>query len=209
MAKRNNTTTEEQIMLAAEEVFMEKGFAGARTTDIANRAGVVHPLLYYYFKTKEQLFEEVFYRKINLFVQGILESVHIEELSVMETIARLMSLHFDFLCKNPQLPLFLINTVNENEQLFEVFKPKIKIISQAVTKKLKPMLDEGVAKGEICPTDPFTLTFDIFMLNASTFFIPRLNQFMELLGIEREKEFYRRRKMENIEIIRKRLSIEK
>ncbi|MDE5810154.1 MAG: TetR family transcriptional regulator, partial [Muribaculaceae bacterium] len=38
----NNQTTEELILKAAEQEFMTKGFAGARTTSIAEAAGVTH-----------------------------------------------------------------------------------------------------------------------------------------------------------------------
>ena len=50
---------EQAILEAAEREFIAKGFAGARTTSIAEAAGVTHAMLHYYFRTKEQLFERI------------------------------------------------------------------------------------------------------------------------------------------------------
>ena len=48
-------STEEKILEAASEVFTEKGFAGTRTRDIAEKAGINLALLNYYFRSKEKL----------------------------------------------------------------------------------------------------------------------------------------------------------
>ncbi|WP_313025034.1 TetR/AcrR family transcriptional regulator [Pseudomonas lopnurensis] len=47
------------ILRAASEEFAEKGFAATKTSDIAVRAGLPKPNVYYYFKSKENLYREV------------------------------------------------------------------------------------------------------------------------------------------------------
>ena len=54
------STTENLILKAAEEEFQTKGFAGATTTSIAERAGVTHTMLHYYFRTKKNIFYRIF-----------------------------------------------------------------------------------------------------------------------------------------------------
>ena len=49
----------ELILRAASEEFAEKGFAATKTSDIAARAGLPKPNVYYYFKSKENLYREV------------------------------------------------------------------------------------------------------------------------------------------------------
>ena len=49
----------ELILRAASEEFAEKGFAASKTSDIADRAGLPKPNVYYYFKSKENLYREV------------------------------------------------------------------------------------------------------------------------------------------------------
>jgi TetR/AcrR family transcriptional regulator len=62
-----------QILAAALDVFAELGFHGARTRDLAERAGVSEALLFRHFQTKEDL------------IRAILESVEFEErIAMME-----------------------------------------------------------------------------------------------------------------------------
>src|SRR5262245_49995536 len=49
--------TRERILTAALEVFAERGFEGARTRDIAERAGTNLGLIKYYFDGKEKLWK--------------------------------------------------------------------------------------------------------------------------------------------------------
>lgn len=51
--------TRATILGAAEDEFAEHGFHGTRMVAIAQRAGVTHGLLHYYFDSKERLYEEV------------------------------------------------------------------------------------------------------------------------------------------------------
>lgn len=46
----------EQILETASDVFAEKGFSGARTKEIASRAGISETLIYKHFSTKEELY---------------------------------------------------------------------------------------------------------------------------------------------------------
>jgi TetR/AcrR family transcriptional regulator len=50
---------ESRILKAAEAVFAKKGFSGASTAEIAQRAGVPKANLHYYFRTKQQLYAAV------------------------------------------------------------------------------------------------------------------------------------------------------
>lgn len=47
------------ILNAARKVFVEKGFAGASMSKIAQEAGVTQSLIHYHFKSKEELWEAV------------------------------------------------------------------------------------------------------------------------------------------------------
>nr|WP_083700660.1 helix-turn-helix domain-containing protein [Halomonas sp. 1513] len=49
----------EKILLAAERVFAEKGYAGAAMGDIAQLADLPKSNVHYYFATMEELYREV------------------------------------------------------------------------------------------------------------------------------------------------------
>ena len=54
-----------RILVAATQEFSEKGFDGARVNAIAQKAGVNKALIYYYFKSKEEILEELFRGVLN------------------------------------------------------------------------------------------------------------------------------------------------
>jgi AcrR family transcriptional regulator len=56
---RKSEETRERLLDAAAKVFSDRGYAAARLCDIAERAGMHTPGVYYYFPSKEGLVEEV------------------------------------------------------------------------------------------------------------------------------------------------------
>lgn len=62
MVKKTNEDgqeSRERILAAARAEFAEKGFDGARVDEIARRADVNKALIYYYFKSKDELLQEL------------------------------------------------------------------------------------------------------------------------------------------------------
>ena len=54
---------EQDILDAASELFLSRGFDNTSTTDIAKKAGCNQALVHYYFRTKENLFQRIFLQK--------------------------------------------------------------------------------------------------------------------------------------------------
>ncbi len=57
--QRRKEARPEEILAAALDVFVERGFARARLEEVARRAGVTKGTIYLYFKSKEALFKAV------------------------------------------------------------------------------------------------------------------------------------------------------
>jgi AcrR family transcriptional regulator len=56
------------IMTKALELFSAKGYEGVSVNELTEAAGITKPTLYYYFKSKEGLFEDIckiYYEKLN------------------------------------------------------------------------------------------------------------------------------------------------
>ena len=53
--QQRSIVTQQKLLDAAIEAFSENGFKGTSTRDIAERAGVHHPLITYHFKNKDTL----------------------------------------------------------------------------------------------------------------------------------------------------------
>jgi TetR/AcrR family transcriptional regulator len=66
--ERARAKIEATILSAAEAVFAEHGFSGASMSEIARRAGIPKPNLHYYCKTKEELYQRVLRRILDLWL---------------------------------------------------------------------------------------------------------------------------------------------
>lgn len=62
--REKSIRTRERILVAAEQLFADKGFAGASMRDIMSAAGVNLSGAYYYFENKEKLLLAVFERLV-------------------------------------------------------------------------------------------------------------------------------------------------
>ncbi len=161
-------TTEQSILNAAEQVFLEKGYNLAKTTEIANLAGVNHAMLHYYFRTKENLFNKVFEQKAQLFA-GSFESLLDQEMPFFEKIKLGIETHFDFLAANPKLPVFIIQEVITNEKNKDMLK---KILIPKVTRvieKIEQAIEEEKKRGTITSVLALDLLLNIVSLNIFAF----------------------------------------
>lgn len=110
--------TEEKIFDSATEIFIEKGFDGARMRDIADHAGINKSLLHYYYRTKERLFNAVFENIADRIFRKLIP-VFDKNLSFEEKIRLFYREHIDLLYNNPRLPVFLLNEIYRNPSRVE------------------------------------------------------------------------------------------
>ena len=110
-------TTEERIRQAATRVFLEKGFDGTTTRDIAAEAGINLALLNYYFRNKQKLFDLVFKEMFQLFFEGI-TTVLSQSIPLKEKITALIDYDFKMLRQSPDLGFFVLGEMHRNPNGF-------------------------------------------------------------------------------------------
>ncbi len=108
--------TQALILEAALHEFHQNGFKGARTTRIAQAAGISRTMLHYYFNTKEALFEAVLTKTFGAALPHFLQMVG-QEMEVFELIEKLVESIADMLEEHPGLPSFVVNILNESPEL--------------------------------------------------------------------------------------------
>lgn len=201
--KEHNKDTEQKILKYAEEEFLSKGYAGARTTSIAEAAGVTHAMLHYYFRTKDKLFERILQEKTTKLHDMLIESVTVqdENAQIEEVVREIISSHLDFLCQNPELPGFLIGEMQRNPQFSKFVEDNLKSFSVQLFAKLGKLIDKGVQEGKLNPINEETIMLDIISLNIFAFMArPLVNA---ILGgcMNDIEEFVESRKKENFDTI--------
>lgn len=209
MDKREKTTTEQLILEAAEEEFLTKGFDGARTTVIAERAGVTHAMLHYYFRTKEQLFERIVAKITALVAQTVLAAMGDPQKPIVERIQSGVASHFDLVAAHPLLPRFFLNEVVLRPERYNLLNDSLKERISALFMQLQTEADRAAGAGEMEAVDMRHLFLSIVSLNVFPFLaLPFAERLLGDLAGDREK-FLAARKAEAIETILRRIQKQK
>ncbi len=74
MAKAPPADKRRQILDAAVAVFARQGFHATRVSDIADEAGVAYGLVYHYFRSKDDILNELFVERWSLLLAAIEEA---------------------------------------------------------------------------------------------------------------------------------------
>lgn len=140
MAKKKNEevdlSTEEKIKGAAQRVFMKKGYAGTRTRDIAEEAGINLALLNYYFRSKEKLFELIMSEKLLKFFGVLAPILNDANATLDEKIISFSNNYIDLLTLNPELPLFILSELRTDPERFVSKFPLSKVVDSHFIKQL-------------------------------------------------------------------------
>ena len=208
MHDQEKNNTEQLILEAAEQEFFAKGFGGARTAVIAEKAGVTHAMLHYYFRKKEYLFERIVAKNISLLAQTITAAMGNSDLPIVERLKTGIAAHFDLIAANPQLPRFFLNEVLSRPEHYHILYEGIKEVSEKLT-ALQKDVDKASGRGEIEHVDIRMLLISLLSLNifpfiAYAFIEPVSNELLGGMMADREK-YLAMRKAENIEMIMRRI----
>lgn len=154
---KKDTSTEEKIKNAARIVFHKKGFAAARTRDIAEEAGINLALLNYYFRSKEKLFNIVMLETFQNFFESVFVVFNNIDTTLDEKIEKFASHYIDLLFREPEIPLFIMSEVRNNpEQFINKVDIKRAIFNSVFMKQFKQGIADGKIKDE---------RFEHFMMN--------------------------------------------
>ncbi|MFW5687621.1 MAG: TetR/AcrR family transcriptional regulator [Bacteroidota bacterium] len=155
-----DSNTEERILEAAAQEFIQKGKSGARMQEIANSAGINKALLHYYYRSKDKLFESVFSVVIKkLLLAKILKIINEEE-DVFQLIRRFTSTYIDVLNQNPHIPFFILEEIHKNpDRLANAF-----LKADLPVEKVLDVVRQAARDGKIRPIDPRQLIVNLISL---------------------------------------------
>lgn len=201
-----NDKMEMRIREVAQQIFFKQGFALTSTTQIANEVGCTQALVHYYYRTKENLFRQIFLEQIEAAFSVIARSLMTED-SFERFIENAISLYFDALVKNPRLPYFVLEELVSNPERRRylrdnfVEKPAFSIYYTQFETRLRMEQQAG----RIADIEPFDLMMTITSLTVFTFIALPMYQDMLRKTDEEVSEFLDHRKQEVIRVILKTL----
>ena len=150
---------ETRILHAATRVFVKLGRKGTSMQDIADEAGINRPLLNYYFRSKDKLFNLIFERTFAKLLPDIVLIVN-SDIPFRNKIIAFVEHYYKVLLENPLIPLFIMHEVATNpEQLIKVFNEK-----GIEPRKIIQQINDEMEKGLIKKMDPTHVLINMLSL---------------------------------------------
>lgn len=149
--------TRNNILEIAAREFADKGLAGARIDEIAEKTSSSKRMIYYYFGGKEELYRAVLeraYAQIRSREEDA--SAQLQELSASQALQAQVEQTFDYHASNPDFVRLVMNeNIHHGEHIGDV--PGLKERNRSVIAQLRVIIDKGVADGafrnDIDPVD--------------------------------------------------------
>jgi TetR/AcrR family fatty acid metabolism transcriptional regulator len=139
------------ILDAAIRVFARQGFHRTRVSDIADEAGVAYGLVYHYFKSKDQVLNELFSERWSLLIAAI-EEADREQPSPQRKLAAVASFIVDSYRHDPDLMKVIVVEVTRAANSFgRTHLPEINRAYEMIAKIVADAQDEGAFRDDIDP----------------------------------------------------------
>lgn len=108
---------ENNIIEAARAVFIERGYTETSMSEIALKAGINRPVLHYYFRTKDKMFQAVFGNIVSSVIPQVIEAIMDKEKSIAYRTKQIINAYYQLFKKSPHLPLFMLRELNRDPEL--------------------------------------------------------------------------------------------
>ena len=150
--QRRKLARPQELLDAALDLFVEKGFAATRSEEVASRAGVSKGTLYLYYPSKEELLKEVIrHNVVNQIAEGV-EIVRAFEGSSSELLAHMMRLWWERVGETRASGILKL-MMSEVRNFPEIAQFYIAEVTQPCDRMLAEIVERGIARGEFRPVN--------------------------------------------------------
>lgn len=172
------TSTELKIKEAAKEVFIRRGYNGARMQEIADKAEINKALLHYYFRTKEQLFQQIFDEVFEQLMPR-LHAVLSKEAHILDKLNAFVAEYIGNFRQHPHIPLFIMHELSQNADRFVN-----RLVNKAAFPDIAALtveMHQAMERGEIKTFPPIHLFINILAMCVFPFVAkPMLTQVAQI-----------------------------
>nr|WP_321451394.1 TetR family transcriptional regulator [uncultured Carboxylicivirga sp.] len=198
LENRHTENVSEQVILnAARDVFIQKGMDGARMQEIADKAGINKAMLHYYFRSKEKLFNKVFIEAFKEFWPQVEDAMTID--SPYLAIQSIVEAYIDTFVKKPFLPNFILGELHRTPERFEVLMKEVGINPTVIISFLETLMEKGFLK----KTDPQEMMVNIISLCVFPFAArPLMIRLLMNNDAEAWDQFIQKRKTSVMDIVK-------
>jgi TetR/AcrR family transcriptional regulator len=152
---RDAEATKARILDAAEEEFAKNGLGAARTEAIAQQTGVTKAMIYYYYESKEKLYEAVLERSFNERLKAV-QQIAFQQHTPTDALTKIINNLIRGASANPRWTNILMYEAMQNKGQYYN-----KIGLTSVYGAIQAVLTEGVKTGEFRNLDPMHAAVNI------------------------------------------------
>jgi TetR/AcrR family fatty acid metabolism transcriptional regulator len=140
-----------QILDAAIRVFARQGFHATRVSDIADEAGVAYGLVYHYFRSKDEVLNELFVERWSLLLSAIEETDRTGE-TPRQKLAAVAGFIVDSYRHDPELMKVIIVEVTRAANSFgRTHLPEIRRAYESIAKIVEDGQKEDAFRQDVAP----------------------------------------------------------
>jgi len=161
--QQRSLVTQQKLLAAAIEAFSANGFKGTSTRDIAERAGVHHPLITYHFKNKDRLWRAAadgIFREFNVsLAKAMAEVPEVDPKARAEAFIRT---YVRYAHSQPALHKFILQESSRPSQRLDwLIESHLKPVYDLVVEPLSRLQELGVA-----PAGKTALLYNMIRVSA-------------------------------------------
>jgi TetR/AcrR family transcriptional regulator len=163
MPEGKTKPTEEAILDAAMKVFTRRGYAAARTAEIAREAGINRALLHYYYRDKETIFNLIFETRFHEFFSGVF-IIFQSDVDLESKIHELINHEINTFSKHPHLAQFVIGEIAQHPERLVEYAKKLNLNPQLAIQTFEKQVLAAVEAGRIRNIEGRQLLMNIMSL---------------------------------------------
>lgn len=152
MSAERSDSRRKEVLHAAARVFGRKGYQASRVDDVAQAMGVTKGVIYYYFRSKEEIFVEV----MSIGIEGAihrLDAVLARGLPIVETLRLAIQTHVEYNINNEAEGYFAVLVANQMRLLSPEGQARIREWQRTYGVRFRALLQRGVDEGALFNRD--------------------------------------------------------
>ncbi|MDH3442126.1 MAG: TetR family transcriptional regulator [Gammaproteobacteria bacterium] len=161
--QQRSIRTKQKLLDAALEAFSENGFKGTSTRDIAERAGVHHPLITYHFKNKEELWRAAADRIFTEFNSALVSAAQAQAGECPKArMSAMIRAYVHYAASQPALHKVMVQEASRpSRRLDWLIETHLRPLFEAAVKDIETLQERGV-----CPAGDPALLFNMIRVSS-------------------------------------------
>ncbi|TVX99776.1 TetR/AcrR family transcriptional regulator [Cohnella terricola] len=163
--KKQNESIREQrkqeILRAAIQVYAAKGYSAAALSDVAERAGLANGLVYYYFKSKQKLFRELYEYMMDQSLRYT-TAYFDQDVPVLEQFQKYAALICERVIEDPETQHFYMRIVLDLHHLYEPGELSPFDWMKNFIQPMTQAIDRGIEQGVIRRGDAYLMAMQFW-----------------------------------------------